>query len=194
MELGIWLVLAVWIPVILLWIFGGLFLKKISGGQRGYGFLFKQTWKGVFAWAIPPWKRALKVLVVVVLIAAGLAVIGAAPRWWTYEVTTGYSYRLEKHIEYQPIMDYYCKLITTPMGSSQVCDYVTRWVKAYKYSLVETPVTTHFQTWYLEMGHVLIGLALIIAGLIVAAYSLVKANNELYGVAASKKRGKRRRK
>ena len=175
-------VLLVLIPLVLIWIFGGLFLNKISGKYLGKGHLFKQTWKIVFAWITPPWRRALKVFVAVALIAGGLAMIGLSPRWWTYETTTGYSYRLEKHVEYQPILDYYCKLITTPMGASQVCDYVTRWVKTYRYELVESPVVTHFQTWYLEMGHVLIGMALIIAGLIVGAYFLAKANNQLYGV------------
>jgi len=175
-------VLLVLVPLALTWIFGGLFLNKISGKHLGKSYLFKQTWRIFFAWILPPWKRALRILLVVAPIVAGLILIGSAPRWWSYEVTTGYSYRLREKVEYQPILDYYCKLVTTPMGADQVCGYVTRWAKAYKYELVEYPVTHTFQTWYLDMGHVLIGAILIIVGLIVAAYFMVKANNQLYGV------------
>ena len=180
--------------IVLIWIFGGWFIDRVSGRYLGKSYLFKATLKGVFAWILPPWKRALKVFVVVILIAGGLVMIGLAPRWWTYEVTTGYSYRLEEHVKYQPILDYYCRLVTTPIGQSQVCGYVTRWVKTYTYELVEEPVTTHFQVWYLEMGHVLVGVALIIAGLIVASYFMVKANNQLYEVEKPRSRRRRTRK
>jgi len=192
MEPGFWLVLAVWIPIVLVWIFGGVFLNRVSGRQRGYGFLFKQTWKTVFAWIIPPWERALKVLIVVALITAGLFMIGTAPRWSVGEVTTGYKYILEEQPCPQTIWDYWTYY--NPWTGRSEAGFAPRTVTTWRYNLLEFPMTSTVVSWWLDVGHVLIGLALIIAGFVVAAYSLAKANNQLYGVATPKKRGKRRRK
>jgi len=177
---GVLIVLAV--AVILLWIFGGLFLWKVSGRQFKIHHLFTKTLRVFFAWVLPPWKTALKVFIVVALISAGIFLIAIAPRTDTYTVTTGYRYLLEERPEQQFIPDYYCKWVTTPTGVAEQCGFAYHPVTVYRYNLLGFEVKSTYAMWWLDPGLFLLGLTLIIAGLIVAAWLFTRVVNEAYGV------------
>ena len=170
------------IVILLLWIFGGIFLWKVSGRQFKIYHVFTKTWRTFFAWILPPWKTAIKVFIVVALISAGLFLIMISPRTETYTVTTGYRYILEENPAQQYIPDYYCKTVMTPIGPAEQCGYISHPVTFYKYNLLGFEVKSTYAMWWLDPGLFLLGLTLIIAGLIVAAWLFTKIVNEAYGV------------
>ena len=167
MDPSLMLVASVYGIVVLLWIFGGLFLRKISDRQLGFSHPFKQTWKIFFSWILPPWRRAVKILAVIALITAGIVTIASSLTWEYNEQVTGYRYVLVGGLNERAIV--------TMDGA--LTGYV--WIPTY--GLLEFPVKTGFYTTYINGFNLLTGITLILLGLYLGAYWLVKANNQLYG-------------
>jgi hypothetical protein len=176
------ILVALAILIALLWLFGGLFLWKVSGKQFKVHQVFTKTWKAFFAWITPPWKRALKVFIVVALISAGLYLIMLSPRTTTYTVTTGYRYLLEEQPEMKYVPDYWCTMTQTPIGPTQQCGFASHPVTVYRYNLLGFQIQSTYAMWWLDPGLFLFGFTLIICGLLVAAWLFTRVVNEAYGV------------
>ena len=159
------------IPVILLWIFGGLFLRKLTAKQLGFSHPFKQTWKILLAWILPPWRRAVKVFAVLLLITLGLLIFVAGFSWQHSEQVTGYKYRLVEDVSRQ-ITIYAEKYLWHPIGHALIPTY----------RLLEFPVKTTISVFYIKEANVAWGLLLILLGLYLGAYWIAKATNREFGV------------
>jgi len=137
------------------------------------------------------WLRHWRLVAAVALISAGLVLVGMSPRFWSYSEVTGYRYVLHKD---------YVDVIGWIGASSETRQVVTdvnlinmvvhkAWITyltGISYSLttvladaqlIEFPVRTYFQLWYLDMGLVIAGLALIVAGLLFGTYHAIISNN-----------------
>ena len=168
MDPSLGLIVSVYGTVVLLWIFGGLFLRKISGRQLGFGHPFKQTWKVFFAWILPPWKRAAKTFISALLITLGILSIMLGYGWQYGEQVTGYRYVLAQGYAEQ-------HLVTLD-------HYVTGEVLVPTYGLIPFPIKTGISIPYISGINVIFGVFLIFLGLCIASYWITKANNEEYGV------------
>ena len=174
--------LAIWILILLLWVFGGLFVWKLSGREAKPYTVFTKTWRTFFSWITPPWSRAWKVFLVVLFIALGLFLIASAPRTEIVKIETGKWYTLEETGVVKSIPDYYCAPVQTPVGVSTQCGYVYHEVTVYRYNIHGYPIYSHVPLWWLDPGLLLLGLTFIIIGLIIAAASFVREVNKAYGV------------
>ena len=158
----------------------------MTQGEKGVKAVFKAL--GGIALG---WMRHWRLLASVGLISAGLYVISTAQRWWISYQTTGFRYILEKHFLTVPThigasWSYIIKperdlltgflkegglikvLTGISVGSGQVLGDA---------HLVEIPVTTPIVSYYFDIGLLLFGLGLIIAGLLFGAYHGIVANN-----------------
>jgi len=153
------LVLMVYALFIGLGVAGGIFLHRTSFGIVKWHTPFTGTAK-LFKHLAKP-----RVLLVVGLIVAGLAIMASSITYHSFEVTTGYKYTLvsEPHRVYVPELD---RTLTLP-----------------GYSLWESPVTTTITLTLVEPSRMLIGLFLIIVALLIAARFAVIEVNKAYGVA-----------
>jgi len=177
-----------WLLTIALAVVYGVISYRMTQGEFGW----KQA-LGLLAHIALGWTKHWRLVVAVVLIAIGLLVIAASPRVHTYTEVTGYRYLLEKsyanvvdHVSGRWVTDQFVvfdgwtfarKWYSFPtdlvVGTTQVLKDVR---------LVEIPVVTWRQVWYLEVGYVLIGLTLVVAGLLFGLYHAVRANNSLLEV------------
>jgi len=142
------------------------------------------------------WLRHWRLIVCLVLVTIGLVAIGASPRIYSTAEVTGYRYVLLK--DYAHVVG----SVTTGTETVQVVTGVdflsmrvdTKWITYVSrvgvglttvladVHLLEFPVITYKQLWYLDMGFVLAGLALIVAGLLFGTYHVVIANNKMLEV------------
>ena len=138
---------------------GGIFLHRTSFGIVKWHTPFTGTAK-LFKYLARP-----RVLLVVGLIVAGLAIMASSTAYHSFEVTTGYRYTLvsEQHHVYVPELG---RVLTLP-----------------GYSLWESPVTTTITLTVVDSSRILIGLFLIIVALLIAARFTVIEVNKAYGVA-----------
>lgn len=160
-------VIAIYAIAALVAIFGGIFIHFVSGRQARIRDVGKKVLRVFFAWIIPPWRTALKIFVVVALITAGLAVMGAAFKVHVYDVQTGERAQLIEDREYRLVV-----------GGRY--DWPPLYYEVYRYNLMRFPIYTTVTDRYLEPGGLMWGLALIIAAMIVVALFLVRANNAIY--------------
>ena len=156
---GLVLVLVVYALFIGFGVAGGIFLHRSSFGIVKWHTPFTGTAR-LFRYLAKP-----RVLTVVGLIVAGLAVMASSVSYQSFEATTGYRYVLmvERHPVYVPELG---RMLTLPT-----------------YSLWETPVTSTVTITLVEPSRILVGLLLIIAGLLAAARFAVIEVNKAYGVA-----------
>jgi len=184
---GIGLVGLVWVVALTIGIVYGVVSYQLTGD-----FGWKQFLK-LLAHLTFAWLRHWRLVVALIFISAGLIAIGASPRTYLYQQVTGYRYILEK--EYVNVVDFVSgdfdstKVLTENENWSGVID--SKWITyltALKVTttsvlrdvhLVEIPVYSWVQVWYLDMGLVLIGITLIVIGLIFGLYQAVLANNKL---------------
>jgi hypothetical protein len=177
-----------WLLTIVLAVVYGIVSHRMTQGEFGW----KQA-LGLLAHVALGWTKHWRLVVAVVLIAIGLWAIAASPRVYTYSEVTGYRYLLEKehanvigHVSGTWATDqfvvfdgwtftskWYSFLTALDVRTTQVLKDV---------NLIEIPVVTWRQVWYLEVGYVLIGLTLIVAGLFFGLYHAVRANNKLMEV------------
>jgi hypothetical protein len=138
---------------------GGIFLHRISWGIVRWHTPFTGAAR-LFKYLAKP-----KVLLVVGLIVAGLALICGSTTYTSFQATTGYKYTLvsEPHKVYVPELN---RILTLP-----------------GYTLWETPVTTTVTVTLVEPARIMIGLLLIIVALLIAARFSVIEVNRAYGVA-----------
>jgi len=138
------------------------------------------------------WLRHWRLVAAVALISAGLVLVGMSPRFWTYSEVTGYRYVLHKD---------YVNVVSFVGASSETRQVVTdvnlinmvvnkAWITYLTgisvsltpvladAQLIELPIITYFQLWYLDMGLFLTGLALIIAGIFFGTYHAIITNNK----------------
>lgn len=139
------------------------------------------------------WVKHWRLLISVPLIAVGLALIATSARYHVFTEITGY--------RYYPFVSY-GNAVTYVGGSStgliirasEVAEAIktgrdivkTLFIQApvefgrfvTDVSLIEFPVTTSVQVFYLEMGTVVLGLTVIVIGLILGIYHTVVKNNE----------------
>lgn len=175
MEIGLFITAFVWILVFLATVFGGLFLRKITGGEVGVKYVAKKTAKTVFAWAFN-----VKVGVVIALVILGILFLALAPRGMVLMMPTGKAYRLIENVEYQGVPDVRCHVVKNPntgeIGTECVTD--THYVKVYRYTLIGRTIYSYMPLRWLDPGFVLLGMAFICAALILTAIWMVRANND----------------
>jgi hypothetical protein len=177
-----------WLLTIVLAVIYGVISHRMTQGEFGW----KQA-LGLLAHVALGWTKHWRLVVAVVLIAAGLWAVAVSPRVHTYTEVTGYRYLLEKeyanvigHVSGRWVTDQFVvydgwtfarKWYSFPTDLVVTTTQVLRDIR-----LVEIPVVTWRQAWYLEVGYVLIGLTLIVAGLFFGLYHAVRANNRLMEV------------
>jgi len=152
------LAMAIYAILVAVGLAGGMFLHRITFGTV--------KWHIAFSGAARLFKHLArpKVFIVVALIVAGLAAMFSGVSYTYIEATTGYRYSLipeQRHV-YVPELG---RIVTLP-----------------GYSLWETPVTSTQVVTLIDPVKPLIGLALVIIALLIAAWSSVKAVNRAYGV------------
>ena len=137
---------------------GGIFLHRISFGIVRWHTPFTGAAR-LFRYLAKP-----RVLLVVGLIVAGLAVMAGSVTYYSFEAITGYKYTLvsEPHHVYVPELG---RILTLP-----------------GYSLWESPVTTTITLTLVEPSRILVGMLLIIVALLLAARFSVIEVNRAYGV------------
>jgi hypothetical protein len=152
------LALTIWLIAIVLGLAFGGFMHKVSKGETRWYVVLKDIGKILKCVTKPHG------LIAIVLIIAGLCVIGSAVSYHYIQATTGYKYSLlsEPSKYYVPELE---RLITTPT-----------------YTLWESPVVTTQVLTFFDTGRVILGLWLIVIGLIVGAWGSVKATNRAFEV------------
>ncbi|MEM2941386.1 MAG: hypothetical protein QW304_07560 [Thermoproteota archaeon] len=174
------LALGVWIAVAVFMLGGYLFLRKI-GAEQPFNAV-KKPIRILFAPFYIP-----KVALAVFFLALGIAFFMAAPYYHTYQIVTGYRYRLELESNVLRYLDSICSATRADLETKmvgQACSFLTRYTldrAVTSARLVETPVYTGVSQLFLRADFVLLGIAFTLVGLILTAYFLVKANNRLSG-------------
>jgi hypothetical protein len=188
---GTGLAVGLWLTAIVLSTAYGIVSYQFTQGEFGW----KQA-LGLLAHLTLGWLKHWRLIVCLALVTAGLVAVASSPRIYTTSAITGYRYVLHKN---------YADVVGSVTAGTQTVEVVTdinlinmvvqkQWITYVNKigvglstvltdaSLIEFPVRTYIQTWYLDMGYVLIGLALIVAGLIFGTYHAVVANNKLLEV------------
>jgi hypothetical protein len=118
----------------------------------------------------------------------GIAFLLLAPHYVTYSVTTGYQYELVPVYGTLRYIDAVCSATGGYTAGSSIvignaCNFYERFTLdkvLVGVQLLETPVKTYIIQLFFQPDFILIGLVFLVAGLILTAYFLAKANNELY--------------
>jgi len=188
---GTGLAVGLWLTAIVLSTAYGIVSYQFTQGEFGW----KQA-LGLLAHLTLGWLKHWRLIICLALVTAGLVVIATSPRIYSTSFITGYRYVLHKD---------YVTVVGSVTAGSKTVGVVTdvnlinmviqkRWITfidriGIKWTtvladaqLIEFPVRTYVQFWYLDMGYVLIGLALIVAGLLFGTYHAVVANNKLLEV------------
>lgn len=131
----------------------------------------------------------IRVSAAFIFVVVGVAFLLMAPYYTTYPVTTGYRYELVPVYNTLRYIDAVCSATggytagSTAVVVGNACNFYERFTlgKALvNVQLLETPVRTYITQLFFRPDFVLIGLVFLIAGLILTAYFLAKANNLLY--------------
>jgi hypothetical protein len=131
----------------------------------------------------------IRVATVFILVVVGVAFLLMSPYYVTYPVTTGYRYELVPVYGTLRYIDAVCSATggytagSTAVVVGNACSFYERFTLGralVNVQLLETPVRTYITQLFFRPDFVLAGLAFLIAGLILTAYFLAKANNLLY--------------
>jgi hypothetical protein len=161
---------------------GYLFLRRVVAD--GDFSVFRKTANVLVA----PF-HIMRVAAVFILVVVGVAFLLMSPYYVTYPVTTGYRYELVPVYGTLRYTDAVCSATggytagSTAVVVGNACNFYERFTlgKALvNVQLLETPVRTYITQLFFRPDFVLVGLAFLIAGLILTAYFLAKANNLLY--------------
>ena len=174
--------IAVFAVAILFAVFGAFFIRRISGGAMSARAAFVKPFRILVA----PFYIA-RVGAVFVLVVAGIAFLLAAPYYVTLATVTGYRYTINPVYGTLRYLDMVCRAeggVVLPGGSvavSNACTFYERFtldraVRAIE--VLETPVVSYITELRFRPDYVLFGLVFIIAGTILTAYFLTKANTE----------------
>ncbi|MCS7118266.1 MAG: hypothetical protein NZ957_05735 [Thaumarchaeota archaeon] len=169
----------------------GVVSYRMTQGEEGWKQIL-----GLVVYIMTGWLRHWRLIVALVFITAGLVVITTSQRYYTYTEVTGYRYFLDVKTApaitgvypiygprtaevriYPPGGEALRGEVFLPPIVSGLSTSIGEFVTAA--ALMEFPVRTHRQIWYLEMGLVTVGLTLIIAGLLFGLYHGIQANNNL---------------
>jgi hypothetical protein len=175
---------AVFAIAILFALFGALLIRRVSGGAMSARAAFLKPFKILVA----PLHIA-RVAAVFILVVVGIAFLLAAPYYVTFSTVTGYRYTINPVYGTLRYLDSVCVAtggyVPGGGGSSIVvanaCNLYERFTldKAVRaIEVLETPVVTYTTLLRFRPDFVLFGLAFIIAGTILIAYFLAKANTE----------------
>jgi hypothetical protein len=158
LSIGLLVTIFVWVLAIVLGLAFGGFLHKVSKGETRWHVVFKDIGK-ILKCITKPYG-----LISIVLIIAGLCVIGSAVSYHYVQATTGYKY----------------SLISSP--SKHYVPEIERIITIPAYSLWESPVVTTQVLTFFDTGKLILGLWLVVIGLIIGAWGSVKAVNRAYEV------------
>jgi hypothetical protein len=176
--------IAVFAIAILFAVIGAFFIKRISGGAMSARAAFLKPFKVLFA----PLHIA-RVGAVFILVVAGIAFLLAAPYYVTFSTVTGYRYTINPVYGTLRYLDSVCVATGgyVPGGGdssvvvANACNLYERLTldKAVRaIEVLETPVVSYTTLLRFRPDYVLFGLVFIIAGTILTAYFLTKANTE----------------
>jgi hypothetical protein len=188
---GTGLAVGLWLTAIVLSTAYGIVSYQFTQGEFGW----KQA-LGLLAHLTLGWLKHWRLIVCLALVTAGLVAVASSPKIYTTSAITGYRYVLHKN---------YADVVGSVTAGTQTVEVVTdinlinmvvqkQWITYVNKigvglstvladaTLIEFPVRTYIQTWYLDMGYVIVGLALIVAGLLFGTYHAVVANNKLLEV------------
>jgi hypothetical protein len=175
------LVASIYGLVAIIAIAGYLFLRRVVAD--GDFSVFRKTAKIVIA----PF-HIMRVSAAI-FVVVGVAFLLMAPYYTTYMVTTGYRYELVPVYGTLRYIDAVCSATggytagSTAVVVGNACNFYERFTLGralVDVQLLETPVRTYITQLFFRPDFVLIGLVFLIAGLILTAYFLAKANNLLY--------------
>jgi hypothetical protein len=175
---------AVFAVAILFALFGALLIRRVSGGAMSARAAFVKPFKILVA----PLHIA-RVAAVFILVVVGIAFLLAAPYYTTISSVTGYRYVITPIYGTLRYLDSVCVATGgyVPGGGdssvvvANACNLYERFtldkaVRAIEY--LETPVVSYTTLLRFRPDFVLLGLVFIIAGTILTAYFLAKANTE----------------
>jgi hypothetical protein len=176
--------IAVFAVAILFAVIGAFFIRRISGGAMSARAAFLKPFKVLVA----PLHIA-RVAAVFILVVVGIAFLLAAPYYLTISTVTGYRYSITPISGTLRYLDMVCRAeggVVIPGGGggvavSNACTFYERFtldraVRAIE--VLETPVVSYTTLLRFRPDFVLFGLVFIIAGTILTAYFLAKANTE----------------
>jgi hypothetical protein len=176
------LVASIYGLVAIIAIAGYLFLRRVVAD--GDFSVFRKTASILVA----PF-HIIRVAAVFILVVVGVVFLLLSPYYVTHSITTGYRYELVPVYGTLRYIDAVCSATggytagSTAVVVGNACNFYERFTlgKALvDVQLLETPVRTYITQLFFRPDFVLIGLVFLIAGLILTAYFLAKANNLLY--------------